>query len=261
MVDPNQVLRYIIKHQVQPGERLPTINDLSVELGMSVSKVREELAAARTLGHIQIKPRLGMQVQPFDFGPAATLSILYALGLDRTHFHEFAELRRSVETTFWHEAVSQLTAEDFADLQTYVTQARLKLTRIPIEVPFTEHRDLHLTFFKHLQNPFVQGILEAYWAAYKAFGLALYADLSYHRDVWNYHERMVECVASGNYDAGLQALCEHMDLLRYMPEQHATDSTASTSSSATSSQSPRTSDNNRDSEVAERSSSIRHFFE
>ncbi|MDT8287545.1 MAG: hypothetical protein RQ748_10570, partial [Elusimicrobiales bacterium] len=48
---------------------------------------REELAAARTLGYIQIKPRLGMQVQPFDFGAAATLSILYALGLDRDHFH------------------------------------------------------------------------------------------------------------------------------------------------------------------------------
>ena len=66
----------------------------------------------------------------------------------------------------------------------------------------------------------MQGVLEAYWAAYKAFGLALYADLSHHREVWDYHEQMVEAVARGDIKAGHQALREHMALLRYEPEHH-----------------------------------------
>ncbi len=250
-----EILRYIVERQVQPGERLPTINDLSAELGVSVSKVREELAAARALGHIQIKPRLGMQVQPFDFAPAATLSILYALGLDRGHFHDFAQLRNSVEISFWHEAVARLTPEDISALRALVTQARLKLTQVPIEVPFTEHRDLHLLFFRHLENPFVQGILEAYWAAYKAFGLALYADLSYHREVWDYHERMVECVAAGDFDAGLQALREHMILLRYLPDEQATHPNSHQHTNHTNTAS------DSGPEIVERSSSMRHSFE
>lgn len=209
------ILNYIIEHQVRPGERLPTIAQLSRELGVSVSKIREELEVARTLGLVQIKPRTGTQVRDFNFGPAATLSVLYALGLNRAHFHDFSKLRNSVELAFWHEAVEQLTTDDIGYLRGLVARACEKLNRVPIEVPFEAHRNLHLTFFKHLENPFVQGILQAYWTAYKAFGLALYAELSYHRKVWTYHEQMVDHVARGEFEAGRQALEEHMTLLRY----------------------------------------------
>lgn len=216
----SDILRYIITHQLEAGDKLPTINELSAELGVSVSKIREELAVVRTLGLVQIKPRTGTQVQAFDFGPAATVSVLYALGLDRGYFQDFSQLRKSVELSFWHEAVAQLTSDEIAQLRHLVACAREKLNRIPIEVPFQEHRRLHLTLFKHLDNPFVQGILQAYWAAYQAFGLALYADISYHREVWDYHERMVECVARGDFDGGHCALREHMGLLRYRSEQN-----------------------------------------
>jgi DNA-binding FadR family transcriptional regulator len=209
------ILQYIIEHQVRPGERLPTIAELSAELGVSISKIREELEVARTLGLVQIKPRTGTLVQDFDFAPAVTLSVLYAIGLNRAHFHDFSKLRNSVELAFWVEAVEQLTPEDIASLRHLVSCAYEKLNHVPIEVPFEDHRDLHLTFFKHLENPFVQGVLRAYWAAYKAFGLALYAELAYHRKVWMYHERMVEHVARGEFEAGRQALEEHMTLLRY----------------------------------------------
>lgn len=215
------ILRYIIEHQVQPGERLPTITELSRELGVSVSKVREELEVARALGLVQIKPRIGTQVQEFDFAPAAVLSVLYALGLNRAFFHDFSKLRNSVELSFWHEAVQLLLPEDIALLRHLVICANDKLNRPAVIVPFEEHRSLHLMFFKHLKNPFVQGILQAYWIAYKAYGLALYAELSYHREVWTYHERMVECVARRDYDGGWQALKEHMGLLRYVPDQTA----------------------------------------
>lgn len=212
------ILDYIVRHHLLPGDRLPTIPELSLELGMSVSKVREELAIARALGLVQIKPRTGTQVQEFTFAPAATLGVIYALGLSRAHFHHFARLRANLELSFWHEAVAQLTPQDIAELRGLIAAARLKLHHVPIEVPFNEHRRLHLTLFRHLDNPFVQGILEAYWAAYEAFGLALYAELSYHHEVWDYHERMVECVARGDFDAGHQALREHMQLLRYQPD-------------------------------------------
>jgi len=211
------ILRYIVEHQVKPGERLPTIAELSAELDISVSKIREELEVARALGFVQIKPRTGTQVQAFSFGRAATLSVLYALGLDRAYFHDFSQLRISIELHFWHEAVALLCPDDIAYLRQLVMCAFDKLNRIPIEVPFKEHRELHLTFFKHLKNPFVQGLLEAYWVAYQAFGLALFAELSYHRQVWEYHERMVECIARGDLDGGHRALAEHMTLLRHVP--------------------------------------------
>ena len=184
------ILRYIIEHQVKPGERLPTIPELSTELDVSVSKIREELEVARALGFVQIKPRTGTQVQAFDFGPAAKLSVLYALGLNRAFFRDFSQLRISIELYFWHEAVALLCPDDIAHLRQLVVCAFDKLNRVPIEVPFKEHRDLHLTFYRHLTNPFVHGLLEAYWVAYQAFGLAFLpscptpAGGAYH-DAWS----------------------------------------------------------------------------
>jgi DNA-binding FadR family transcriptional regulator len=213
------ILDYIVQHQLQPGDYLPTIPQLSQELGVSVSKIREELATARALGLVDTRPRAGTQVQPFCFAPAASLSAIYALSLNRQHFYEFSRLRASVELSFWHEAVAQLTASDIQALRDMLAAARLKLVHVPVEVPFEEHRSLHLTFFRPLDNPFVQGILEAYWAAYQAFGVGLYAELSYHHEVWDYHERMVECVARGDFDGGHQALRDHMTLLRHRPEE------------------------------------------
>lgn len=215
----SSILRYIIQHEVQPGDRLPTINELSRELGVSVGKIREELEVVRALGLVQVKPRMGTQVQEFCFGPAATLSVLYAVALNRDYFHDFTQVRNSVELGFWHEAVPQLTADDIAALRALVASARAKLNQSPAVVPFDEHRDFHLTFFRPLDNPFVKGLLEAYWAAYKVFAISWYAELSYHRKVWDYHERMVNCVAAGDFAGGRLALEEHMALLRHPPEQ------------------------------------------
>ncbi len=212
------LLRYIIERRIEPGERLPTIHALSAELGVSVSKVREELEVARTLGLVQIKPRTGSIVQPFDFTPAATLGVLYAIGLDPAYFHAFADLRKKLELSYWMEAVACLTPDDLAALRDLLARADEKLNQLPIEVPVVEHARLHLTFFRHLDNVFVQGLLSAYWAAYMAFGVALHAPLAYHREVWAYHEQMVDYVARGDYEGGRRALQEHMTLLKHAPD-------------------------------------------
>jgi DNA-binding FadR family transcriptional regulator len=120
----SDILRYIVEHQVRPGERLPTIDDLSRELGVSVSKIREELEVARALGLVQIKPRTGTLVQDFNFARAATLSILYALGLNREHFYDFSKLRRSIELSSGRGGW-QLTPEDYRHLRRLVRSAKL----------------------------------------------------------------------------------------------------------------------------------------
>jgi DNA-binding FadR family transcriptional regulator len=225
----SDILEYIVTRQMRPGERLPTITELSRELGVSVSKIREELEVVRTLGLVQIKPRTGTLVQEFDFGPAATLSVLYALGLNRSHFYDFAQVRKHIELSFWQDAVTQLTPDDISMLRQLVARAQEKLSCTPIEVPFEEHRALHLLFFKHLANPFVQGLLEAYWTAYEVVGVGFYAELSYLREVWTYHERVVECVARGEFEAGRLALQEHMALLKHVPEPESAERVGSKS--------------------------------
>jgi DNA-binding FadR family transcriptional regulator len=213
----SEFLRYLATHEeVEQG--LPTLKNLSLELGVSVGSLREQLEVARALGLVEVKPRLGTRRRDYSFTPAVRQSLSYALALDDEHFRKYAELRNHVESAFWHQAVQKLTEQDQRDLQGLVARAWQKLRRTPIQVPHEEHRDLHLKIYSRLENPFVTGILEAYWEAYESVGLNVFAGgYEYLEEVWHYHQEMVEAICSGNFEAGHQALVKHTDLLYHRP--------------------------------------------
>jgi len=209
----NEILRFIVEKGYRPGDPLPTIQEVSAELGVSVAKTRESLEIARALGILEIKPGRGTRVLDYDFGPTVALSALYAIGQDGTNFAHLRATRNALEIQFWPDALRTLTSEDIAALRALIGAAERQLDRQSIQVPFTEHRDYHMTIYSRLDNPFVHGVLHAFWEAYEAFGLHLYRDLSYHRTVWDYHRRIVDAIEAGSVDGSRRLLIEHMNLL------------------------------------------------
>lgn len=197
--------------------QLPSLNDLSKELGVSVAYLREQLEVARALGLVEVRPRTGIRRLPYTFLPAVRQSLTYAIQIDPRHFEEFADLRNQIEAAYWDKAVRLLTLEDHSMLKDLVNQAWRKLKGQPIQIPHNEHRLLHLGIYHRLDNPFVNGILEAFWDAYEAVGLNLYAGYSYLTDVWTYHQQLVDAICAGDIEAGYQALIRHKDLLHHRP--------------------------------------------
>jgi DNA-binding FadR family transcriptional regulator len=216
--DISEFMRYLASHE-EAEHGLPTLTELSQELGVSVASLREQLEVARALGLVEVKPgRGGTRRKSFSFTPAIRQSLGYALALNDDHFRKYAELRNHVEAAYWHEAVGKLTSEDKAELQAIVARAWEKLKRTPVQVPHEEHRNLHLLIFKRLENPFVTGILEAYWEAYEAVGLNVFAGgYEYLQEVWRFHQSMVEAICNGNFEVGYAALVAHTDLLYHRP--------------------------------------------
>lgn len=211
--DISEFLRYLALHE-EAQNKLPSLSDLSRELGLSVASLREQLEVARALGLVEVRPRLGTRRRAYSFTPAVRQSLRYALALNDEHFRKYSELRNHVEFAFWYEAVQKLTSNDKAELRTIVSRAWEKLRRAQIQVPHEEHRNLHLLVYSRLDNPFVTGILEAYWDAYESVGLNVFTGgYEYLQAVWQYHEQMVEAICTGNFEAGYEALVQHTDLL------------------------------------------------
>lgn len=209
----SEFLRYLALHE-EAQNKLPSLSDLSRELGVSVASLREQLEVARALGLVEVRPRLGTRRRAYSFTPAVRQSLRYALVLNDEHFRKYSELRNHVEFAFWYEAVGKLTNEDKTELRAIVIRAWEKLRRTQIQVPHEEHRNLHLLVYSRLDNPFVTGILEAYWDAYEAVGLNVFTGgYDYLQEVWKYHEEMVEGICTGNFGAGYEALVKHTDLL------------------------------------------------
>jgi DNA-binding FadR family transcriptional regulator len=211
--DISEFLRYLASHEeVENG--LPSLKQLSLVLGVSLASLREQLEVARALGLVEVKPRLGTRRRTYSFTPAIRQSLGYALALNNEHFRKYSDLRNHVESAFWHEAVCKLTDRDRQELQHLVARAWEKLRGTPIQVPHEEHRELHLKIYARLENPFVTGILEAYWDAYEAVGLNVFAGgYEYLQEVWQYHQQMVDAICNGNFEAGYEALIKHTDLL------------------------------------------------
>ena len=209
----SQFLNYLIEAQIAPGERVPTLQEIGNELGISVGKLREQLEVARNLGLVSVRPRVGIQREPLDFSKAILPSVLFSLGTGEASFILFSQLRRAIETELWLEAVVLLTEDDKTCLHEIISQAWHKLRGEPIHVPNGEHRQFHLKIYNRLDNPFVQGVLASYWDAYEASELTRFANYQYWLDVWSYHEKIAEALCTNEFDRGRQLLVEHFDLL------------------------------------------------
>lgn len=215
----SDLLDFLSNGHFKPGDRLPTISELQDEdyLGLSASKIREQLEVARALGLVEVRSKTGMRLKDYSFAPAVRLSLFFALANDLGNFEFFNELRKHIEIAFWHEACATLAADDKAAMKACIDRARQKLNHEWIQIPYAEHREFHLRIFRHLENPFVLGILEAYWDAYEAVELNLYADYDYLQRVWDYHSRILDEICAGDFDAARDAFIEHTKLLRYQP--------------------------------------------
>lgn len=216
----SEFLRYLASRNGADNGDFPSLTDLSNELGVSVASLREQLEVARALGLVEVKPRVGIRRLPYTFLPAVRQSLGYAIALDEKNFRLFADLRKHTETAYWHEAVELLTEEDLSKLQAIISRAWNKLKGNPIQIPHDEHKQLHLQIYKRINNPFVTGILEAYWEAYEAIGLNVFTDYKYLTDVWHYHEKMVLAIQSKEFDKGYKALVDHTDMLSELLEHH-----------------------------------------
>jgi DNA-binding FadR family transcriptional regulator len=215
----SELLEYLVELGCEPDQRVPPISDLAKELGISTSKLREQLEVARTLGLVEVRPKTGIRTKGYSFLPVLKASLEFALALDPArYFESFGLLRNHLEVSFWDEAVRALRPEDKCRLQDLLDRAWDQLRGVPVQIPHSEHRQLHLTIYSRLENPFVQGILESYWDAYERVGLNVYTDYSYLEKVWRYHQEMVEAILEGDYEAGHRALIEHIGILQDRPE-------------------------------------------
>jgi DNA-binding FadR family transcriptional regulator len=212
-MDHSEFFTYLLQYSETEHEKFPALKELSSELGLSTSKLREQVSVAKALGLVDVRPRLGIRPLPYSFTPAVDASLCYAIQQDAAYFEDFVDLRRYLEYAYFPRAVDLLQESDHQELRRLVLSAWEKLRGSPVRIPHEEHRQLHLTIYNRLHNVFVTGLLEAYWDAYEAVGLNVYADLDYLEQVWTYHDQLAEAAIIKDKSRGLVILREHFDLL------------------------------------------------
>ena len=207
-------LEYITDKKRKGENQIPALTALSKELNISSSTLREILELAKTLGLIEAHPRSGIELKHYSFKTPVIKSLGYAVMEDRNRFNEFSDLRIHLEKAYFKQAAELLSVDDIDNIKEDIRRAKEKLHSSPVQIPHPEHRQLHLSIYKNINNEFVISLLEAYWMMYESIGLDLYTDLNYLKRVWDYHEKIIEAISLGKVENGFELLVEHMDMIK-----------------------------------------------
>jgi DNA-binding FadR family transcriptional regulator len=151
---------FIVNNQLVPGHRLPSETELSSELGVSRTAIREGLKFLEAVGVIDVRHGKGRFVGKFDSGAIAD-NLAISLTFDRPSLQEVLEIRKVLETGFLPQAASLLKKEDLATLEQLVQRMSLKLKE-----PSTflqEDMEFHRVLFRKLNNRVLLNILEIFW--------------------------------------------------------------------------------------------------
>jgi len=138
----SEFFSYLLHSANSGTDKLPALKDLSLEMGISISTIREQLEVAKALGLVDVKPRLGIRHLPYSFTPAVDASLCYAIQQDQSYFDDFVDLRRHLEYSYFPQAVDLLNESDHAELRRLVKNAWEKLKGSPVRIPHQERECL-----------------------------------------------------------------------------------------------------------------------
>ena len=160
----HQLRDFILNNKLVPGHKLPSESELSNDLGVSRTAIREGLKSLEAVGMINAHHGKGRFVGKFDSGAIAD-SLAISLTIDRPSLQDILEIRKALETGFLSQAASLLQEVDFAALERLVRRMNLKVKESTTFLQ--EDMEFHRVLFSRLNNRVLLNILEMFW---KLFG-------------------------------------------------------------------------------------------
>lgn len=146
----NQLKDNVVQGVWQPGERIPSENQLVTLFGVSRASIRMAIQRMITLGLLESKVGDGTYVKAFT--PGAYINELVPLVLKPEDQIEIMEFRRALETEALKLAVKRATDEELRELEELNTRARNALKNRDHETYFKEDLQFHMQIFKMSGN-------------------------------------------------------------------------------------------------------------
>jgi DNA-binding FadR family transcriptional regulator len=202
----DRIKRYILEHDLQGGDALPPETQLTRDLGVSRSSVREGVKALESLGILETRPGKGLYVRPFSLDPILD-NLAYSLLFDRNSIVELLAVREQLEVGLLPLAVGALSPAQLELLHSLVRRQREKAERG--ESPLEEDRFFHRTIMEATGNHLALKLLDVFWVVLlRARDRRLAVDEAPQR-TWRNHEQILAAIERGDAPAAQQAMAAH----------------------------------------------------
>lgn len=206
-----EIRSYIIRHELKPGDLLPTELEMSQTLGVSRNVLREAIKSMELMGMVQACPGRGTEVKEFSLDFVFQNVLFFNVGGEDKPVHEMFGIRRMLELSYMRQAFYVLTEEDIQKLRECVRRMRESPDD---DLAFTcADRDFHMALFRPLGNGVLESLMEAIWAVDEGFELEkksphLISSIPKH-------EAIVDALAAYDYRAFARAMEIHFSSGKY----------------------------------------------
>ncbi|MET1021083.1 MAG: GntR family transcriptional regulator [Arthrobacter sp.] len=227
-----EIMDLILARELEPGDSLPTENELCAALGVGRNTLRESLKVLQALGVIEIRHGFGMFVAPLNFD-ALTDGLAFRCRLSLRHRGEEAlqlvAVRQSLEVGLIGGAMDLMTPEHLAAV-------RECLHRIESLADAGAHfveagAEFHRRLFEPLNNELLLGLMGVFWKIYRGIQIELggvrgagaaggpqdgldAADAAELAALAAAHRAIYEAVSTGQKALAAELLAGHFDGIR-----------------------------------------------
>ena len=153
-----EIRQYIIDQDLQPGELLPTEQQLCQKLGVSRNVLREAIKSMEVMGMIKACPGRGTELMEPNLEFLLQNVIFFSERDIARQREELAELQKTLELSFMRQAFQAIAPQDVARLRGCVDAVRAAENE---EAAFPHHHAFRAILFGGLDNRVLRDLMNA----------------------------------------------------------------------------------------------------
>ena len=154
-----EIRQYIVDQNLQPGDSLPTEQQLCQKLGVSRNVLREAIKSMEVMGLIEACPGRGTELREFNF-EFLLQNVLCFAGQDQARrADELAGLQKTLELSYMRQAFQSLSSDTVTQLRQTVSE--LYPVRDSLPDALRLHHRFHTMLFRELDNVLLHDLLTA----------------------------------------------------------------------------------------------------
>ncbi len=204
----NEIRTYIIENKLEPGDKLPTEQEMCTNMGISRNALREAIKALEIMGVIESKPSIGIIIQDFNTDFIFQSMLYYLMADDIKLIHEIMDVRKVLEFGFINEAYKRIGQKELDDLEEILVSMKKRTDKN--ELFYDEDHQFHKILYRNLDNKTLNSILDASWNISEEFNHELkrtFLDNDYAK-----HVALFEALKNGEKERFMELFSHHFDI-------------------------------------------------
>ncbi|WP_236059802.1 FadR/GntR family transcriptional regulator [Actinacidiphila acididurans] len=208
-----EILRLIVELKLQPGDRMPTENQLASRLGTSRTVVREAVKILSAIGRIRAQKGRGLFVANDEGMLGSSRWGSFFLPTDLDHVFRLFEFRSVQEVAASRLAATRATPADLRAIEAAAETCEEGHLTGRHELFDQGDEDFHLSVAKASQNPFlVDAVREARRLQRQSSIIGLHGTVGGHaEEAVVEHSAIHRAISAGDPDAAALAATVHLD--------------------------------------------------